>query len=49
MVLNYAADTKGSNIVLIGKDDKKNDVYIVLNRVNRQYIFTDSKLMACIH
>jgi hypothetical protein len=46
MVLNYTADATGSHIVLTGKDDKKNDVYIVLDRVNRQYALTDSKLVA---
>jgi hypothetical protein len=46
MVLNYTADANGSHIVLTGKDDKKNDVYIVLDRVNRQYALTDSKLVA---
>ncbi|XHR97192.1 hypothetical protein ACFJIV_11380 [Mucilaginibacter sp. UC70_90] len=45
-VLNYAADADGSHIVLTGKDDKKNDAYIVLDRVNRQYALTDSKLVA---
>ncbi|MFC0515549.1 hypothetical protein ACFFGT_15120 [Mucilaginibacter angelicae] len=46
MVLYYTADASGSHIVLTGKDDKKNDVYIVLDRVNRQYALTDSKLVA---
>jgi hypothetical protein len=32
--------------VLTGKDDKKNDVYIVLERVNRPYALEDSKLVA---
>ncbi len=46
MVLNYVAEADGSHIVLTGKDDNKNDVYIVLDRVHRQYALTDSKLVA---
>lgn len=46
MVLSYTVDASGSHIVLTGKDDKKNDVYIVLERVNRPYALEDSKLVA---
>ncbi|OOQ56791.1 hypothetical protein [Mucilaginibacter pedocola] len=46
MVLQYTANADGSQVVLTGKDEKKNDVYIVLNRVNRKYLLQDSKLVA---
>jgi hypothetical protein len=46
MILSYNANADGSHIVLTGKDEKKNDVYIVLDRINRKYLLTDSKLVA---
>lgn len=45
MVLKY--DTSdGSHIVLTGIDEKKNQVYIVLDRYNKDYVLKDSKLVA---
>jgi len=46
MILNYSANADGSQVILTGKDEKKNDVYIVLDRINRKYLLKDSKLVA---
>jgi len=46
MILTYNANADGSHVVLTGKDEKKNDVYIVLDRINRKYLLADSKLVA---
>lgn len=45
MILKY--DTRdGSHVVLTGVDEKKNQVYIVLDRYKKDYVLKDSKLVA---
>ncbi|PTQ96573.1 hypothetical protein C8P68_10458 [Mucilaginibacter yixingensis] len=46
MVLHYADSADGAHVILTGKDDHKNDIYIVLDRINRPYALKDSKLVA---
>jgi len=46
MVLHYASSADGSHVILTGKDDQKNEVYVVLDRVSRTYALKDSKLVA---
>ncbi len=45
MVLNYST-TDGNHVILTGIDDKKDSVYIVLDRYKRDYVLKDSKLVA---
>lgn len=45
MILKY--DTSdGGHVVLTGTDEKKNQVYIVLDRYQKDYVLKDSKLVA---
>lgn len=45
MILHYAT-TDGSHVVLTGINDKKDSVYVVLDRYQRNYVLKDSKLVA---
>jgi hypothetical protein len=45
MILNYST-TDGSHIVLTGVNEHKDSIYVVLDKVNRQYVLKDSKLQA---
>jgi hypothetical protein len=45
MILKYST-TDGSHVILSGVNDKKDSVYIVLDKYNRNYVLTDSKLQA---
>jgi hypothetical protein len=45
MILKY--DTQdGAHIILSGTNENKDSIYVVLDRVNRKYALTDSKLQA---
>ncbi len=45
MILKYST-TDGSRVILTGTDDKKNSVYIVLDKANKQYALSESTLEA---
>ncbi|MDN3547651.1 hypothetical protein [Mucilaginibacter aquaedulcis] len=45
MILNYST-TDGNHIVLTGVNERKDSIYVVLDKVNRQYALKDSKLQA---
>ncbi|PSR57275.1 hypothetical protein AHMF7605_12435 [Adhaeribacter arboris] len=45
MILKYAT-TDGSRVILTGTDDRKNSVYIVLDKANKQYALSASTLEA---
>ncbi|QMU31602.1 hypothetical protein HUW48_17470 [Adhaeribacter radiodurans] len=45
MILKYST-TDGSRVILTGTDDKKNSVYIMLDKVNKQYALSESTLEA---
>jgi len=45
MILNYVTND-GSHVVLSGVDEKKDSVYIVLDRYHKNYVLKDSKLVA---
>ncbi len=45
MILKYST-TDGSRVILTGTDDRKNSVYIVLDKVNKQYALSESTLEA---
>ncbi|MFB6457798.1 hypothetical protein ACE38W_21185 [Chitinophaga sp. Hz27] len=44
-VVSYQT-TDGSKIILTGKDEEKNDIYVVLERVDRHYALTEPGLKA---
>ncbi|HEY0108335.1 MAG TPA: hypothetical protein VGB67_01840, partial [Fibrella sp.] len=45
MILRYQT-TDGSRVVLTGINEKKDSIYVVLNRINRPYALTESTLKA---
>jgi hypothetical protein len=45
MILNYST-TDGDHIILTGINEHKDSIYVVLDRVNKKYALTDSKLQA---
>jgi hypothetical protein len=45
MVLSYST-TDGNHIILTGINERKDSIYVVLDKVNRQYALKDSKLQA---
>lgn len=45
MILTYST-TDGSHVILTGIDEKKDSIYVVLDRVNRKYALSESTLQA---
>ena len=45
MILNYST-TDGNHIILKGINERKDSIYVVLDKVSRKYALTDSKLQA---
>jgi hypothetical protein len=45
MVLTYSTDD-GAHVILTGTDEKKNALYVVLDRVNKKYALSESSLSA---
>jgi hypothetical protein len=45
MILTYST-TDGSHVILSGIDEKKDSIYVVLDRVNRKYALSESSLQA---
>jgi hypothetical protein len=45
MILSYST-TDGNHIILTGVNERKDSIYVVLDKVNRQYALKDSKLQA---
>jgi uncharacterized membrane protein YphA (DoxX/SURF4 family) len=46
MILQYAASPDGSSVTLKGTDENRDSVWIVLKRADRNYILSESKLVA---
>jgi hypothetical protein len=46
MVLHYDTINNGDRVILSGIDERKDSVYIVLDRVNKNYALTESSLQA---
>ncbi|WP_229310990.1 hypothetical protein [Larkinella soli] len=45
MILKYST-TDGSRVILTGVDERKDSIYVVLDRVNRKYALSESSLQA---
>lgn len=45
MILNYDTND-GGRIILSGIDENKDSIYVVLDRINRKYVLTESSLKA---
>lgn len=45
MILQYQT-TDGRRVILSGMDEKRNSIYVVLDRVNRKYVLSESTLKA---
>jgi len=49
MILHYQIIDGGNQVILSGTNEKKDSVYIVLNRTDRTYVLTPSKLDAGVY
>jgi hypothetical protein len=49
MILHYQIIDGGTQVILSGTNEKRDSVYIVLNRINRRYTLTPSKLDAGVY
>jgi len=45
MILNYETND-GSRVILSGINEKKDSIYVVLDRVDKKYILSESSLSA---
>jgi hypothetical protein len=46
MVLRYDTSDNGNRVILSGVNDKNDSVYIVLDRIDRNFALTESSLQA---
>jgi hypothetical protein len=46
MVLHYDTINDGDRVILSGVNERKDSVYIVLDRVHKNYVLTESSLQA---
>lgn len=49
MVLNYTVLNDGSRVILTGTDENRDSIYVVLDKVKRDYVVSESSLKAGVY
>lgn len=49
MILNYTVQNDGARVILTGTDENRDSIYVVLDRVKKEYIVSESSLKAGVY